>query len=58
MCIDIVEIGFGIPRHSTTGKWRCIFTKLAMRIDIVEIYFEIANVQISSIFDSYLSAIR
>ena len=30
------------------SKW--IFTKLGIRIDIVEIWFGIANVQISSIF--------
>ena len=31
------------------GKYECIFTKLGMCIDILEIWFGIANEQISSI---------
>ena len=33
------------------SKYQWIFTKLGMRIDIVEIWFGIANGQISSNFD-------
>ena len=33
------------------SKFQWIFTKLAMCIDIVELYFENANGQISSMFD-------
>ena len=33
------------------NKHKCIFTKLGVCIDIVEIWFGIANGQISSIFD-------
>ena len=40
------------------SKCQRIFTKLGICIDIVEIWFWIANGQISSIFDSHLSAIR
>ena len=36
------------------SKCQWIFTKLGVRIDIVEIWFGIVNGQISSIFDSYL----
>ena len=36
------------------SKCQWIFTKLAMCIDILEIWFVIADVQISSIFDSFL----
>ena len=36
------------------SKYQWIFTKLGMCIDIVEIQFEIANVQISSIFDKVI----
>ena len=35
-----------------TSKYQLIFTKLVMCIDIVEIWFEIANRQIASILDS------
>ena len=39
------------------SKYQWLFTKLGMCIDIVEIWFGIANEQISSIFDkSYLPA--
>ena len=36
------------------SKYQWIFTKLDICIDIVEIWFDIANGQISSIFDRYL----
>ena len=39
-----------------TSKYQWVLTKLGMCIDIVEIWFGIANGQISSIFDSYLPA--
>ena len=37
------------------SKHQCVFTKLDMCIDIVEIWFGIANGQISSIFDGVIS---
>ena len=37
-----------------TSKYQWIFTKLCLCIDIVEIWFGIANGQISSIFDRVL----
>ena len=40
------------------SKYQWIFTKLVICIDIVEICFLIANWQISSLFDSYLPALR
>ena len=40
------------------SKHQWIFTKLGMCIDIVEIWFEIANEQISSNSDSYLPKTR
>ena len=40
------------------SKHQWIFTKLGMCIDIIEIWFGIANGQISSIFDSYLPETR
>ena len=40
------------------SKYQWMFTKLGLCIDIVEIYFEIANGQISSISDNYLPAIH
>ena len=43
MCIDIIEIWFGIANGQ-------ILTKYALCIDIKEIWFGIANVQISSNF--------
>ena len=44
---------FSFP-DDNLSKYQWIFTKLGMCIDIVEIWFGIANGQISSIFDSYL----
>ena len=38
------------------SKYQWIFTKVGMCIDIMGIWFQIANEQISSIFDSYLAA--
>ena len=38
------------------NKYQWIFNKLGMCIDIVKVWFRIANRQISSIFDSYLPA--
>ena len=38
-------------RFQTMSKYQWIFAKLGMCIDIVEIWFGIANGQISSIFD-------
>ena len=66
MCIDIVEIWFGIAnghislpathpyfpfQDDNLSKCLWIFTKLGMCIDIVEIWLELANGQILSIFD-------
>ena len=45
---------FSFP-DDNLSKYKWIFTKLGVCIVIVEICFEIANGQISSIFDSYLS---
>ena len=44
---------FSFP-DDTLSKLQWIFTKLSMCIDIVEIWFGIANGQISSTFDGYL----
>ena len=41
-----------------TSKYRWIFAKLGMCIEIMEIHFGIANGQIPSIFHSYLPAIH
>ena len=38
------------------SKYQQISTNLGIYIDIVKIWFDIANGQISSIFDSYLPA--
>ena len=47
MCIDIVETGLGL----LMGKFRQFLTELSARdIDIKEIWFGIANGQISSNF--------
>ena len=40
---------FSFPDDNLSKQW--IFTKLGMCIDIVEIWFGIANGQISSMFD-------
>ena len=40
--------------RTITSKCPWIFTKLSVCINIVEIWYEIANGQISSIFDCYL----
>ena len=40
------------------SKCQWIFPKLGMCIDIMEIWFEIANGQISSIFDTIVAGIR
>ena len=48
---------FSFP-DDNMSKHQWIFTKLGMCIDIVEIWFGIANGQISSIFDSYLPETR
>ena len=40
------------------SKYQWILTKLVVCIDIMEIWFGIINGQISSIFDSNLSAIQ
>ena len=47
MCLSV---RFSFP-DDNLSKHRWIFTKLGMCIDIVEIWFEIANGQISSNFD-------
>ena len=44
---------FSFP-DDNLSKLQWIFTKLGMCIDIVEVYFGIANGQILSNFDSYL----
>ena len=44
---------FSFP-DDNLSKHQCIFTKLSMCIDIVEIWFGIANGQISSIFDGVI----
>ena len=45
---------FSFPDYSF-NKCQWIFTKLGVCIDIVKIWFGIADGQISSIFDSYVS---
>ena len=47
---SVVCLYFRLP-DDNLSKFRWIFTKLGMRIDIVEIWFGIAYGQISSIFD-------
>ena len=44
------SVRFSFP-DDNLSKYQWIFTKLGMCIDIVEIWFGIANGQISSIFD-------
>ena len=51
---DISEFSF---LDDNFNKCQWIFTKLGVCIDIVKIWFKMADVQISSIFDSYLPAI-
>ena len=48
---------FSFP-DDNLSKHQWIFTKLGMCIDIVEIWFRIANGQISFNFDSYLPETR
>ena len=48
---------FSFP-DDNLSKHQWIFTKFGMCIDIVEIWFGIANGQISSIFDGYLPETR
>ena len=48
-----LSVRFSFP-DDTLSKHQWIFTKLGMRIDIVEIWFWIANGQISSIFDGVI----
>ena len=47
------SVRFSFP-DDNLSKHLWIFTKLGMCIDIVEIWFEIANGQISSIFDGVI----
>ena len=47
------SVCFSFPDDSLS-KHQWIFTKLGMCIDIVEIWFGIANGQISSIFDGVI----
>ena len=50
----LTELSFCDPflfLEDNLSKYQCIFTKIGMYIDIVEIWFMIANWQISSIFD-------
>ena len=47
------SVRFSFP-DDNLSKHQWIFTKLGMCIDIVEIWFEIANGQISSIFDGVI----
>ena len=44
---------FSFP-YDNLSKYQWIFTKLGLCIDIVKIWFGIANGQVSSNFDSYL----
>ena len=48
---------FSFP-NVNLSKSQWIFNKLCVCINILQIWFEIVNGQISPIFDSYLSAIR
>ena len=48
---------FSFP-DDNLSKHQWIFTKLGICIDIMEMYFGIANGQISSNFDSYLPETR
>ena len=51
------SVRFSFPDDKLSRR-QWIFTKLGMCIDIVEIWFGIANGQISSNFDSYLPETR
>ena len=51
------SVHFSFP-DDDLSKHQWIFTKFGMCIDIVEIWFGIANGQISSNFDSYLPETR
>ena len=57
MCPSVIRPSiFSFP-DDNLSKCQWIFTKLNVSIDIVEIWFGVVDEQISSIFDSYLSAI-
>ena len=51
------SVRFSFP-DDNLSKHQWIFTKLGMCIDIVEIWFGIANGQMSSVLRSYLPATR
>ena len=51
------SVRFSFP-DDNLSKRQWIFTKLGMCIDIVEVWFGIANGQISSMFDGYLPETR
>ena len=59
--LSIFDINFCPPPYifsfpdDNLSKYQWIFTKLGMCIDIVEIWFGIAIVQISSIFDRVMT---
>ena len=61
-CLFLTELSArdmsGFHFRTITSKCQWIFTKLAICLDTVEIYFGIAIAQILSIFDSYLPAVN
>ena len=58
LCVhqSVVHLSVFSFSDDNLSKYQWIFTKLGMFIDIVEIWFGIANEQILSGFDSYLLA--
>ena len=55
-CLSIVHLSIFLFPDDNLSKYQWIFTKFGMCIYIVEIWFGIADGQISSNFDSYLPA--
>ena len=51
--VGLTSVRFSFP-NDNLSKHQWIFTKLGMHIDIVEIWFGIANGQILSIFDGVI----
>ena len=56
MCLSICSLSVFSFLEDNMSKHQWIFSKLGMCIDIVKIWFRIANGQISSIFDNCLPA--
>ena len=58
VCVCLSVHIFLFPDESLSNIYQWIFTKLDMCIDIVYIWFGIANGQISSIFDKVICQTR